>query len=45
MTEDSLDSKMWELVGYVERNGRFPDLITELTSKKPFLFADSRHPR
>ncbi|MCP4419387.1 MAG: hypothetical protein GY805_22465, partial [Chloroflexi bacterium] len=42
---DSLFSKMRELVGFVERNGRLPDLVTELTSKKPFLFDASKHSR
>ena len=39
---DSLDSRMRELVGTMERNGRFPDLVTEIASHKPFLFAESK---
>lgn len=39
---DSLDAKMRELVGHVERNGRFQDLVTAIASKRPFLFDDSK---
>ncbi|VAW37888.1 hypothetical protein MNBD_CHLOROFLEXI01-928 [hydrothermal vent metagenome] len=42
---NSLDSKMRDLVGYVERNGRLPDLVTEIINQRPSLFNKSGRPR
>jgi hypothetical protein len=39
---DSLDSRMRDLVEYMERNGRLPDLVTEIARQKPFLFNASK---
>ncbi|MFZ1397213.1 MAG: COR domain-containing protein [Candidatus Promineifilaceae bacterium] len=41
---DSLDDRMMALVGYVERHGRFQDLVTAIASKRPYLFHESRRP-
>jgi hypothetical protein len=39
---DELDARMVSLVGYVERHGRFQDLVTAIASKRPHLFNESR---
>ncbi|WP_420640976.1 COR domain-containing protein [Candidatus Leptofilum sp.] len=39
---DSLDAKMRELVTLVERENRYQDLVTEMVSKRPHLFNESR---
>lgn len=39
---DELDARMVSLVGYVERHGRFQDLVTAIASKRPYLFHESR---
>lgn len=39
---DELDARMVSLVGYVERHGRFQDLVTTIASKRPHLFHESR---
>ena len=39
---DELDARMLSLVGYVERHGRFQDLVTEMAGKRPYLFNESR---
>ncbi|MBK7894963.1 MAG: leucine-rich repeat domain-containing protein [Anaerolineaceae bacterium] len=41
---DELDGRMVSLVGYVERHGRFQDLVTAIASKRPYLFHESRRP-
>lgn len=41
---DALDDKMRELVTFVERDGRFQDLVTEMAGKRPHLFNESRRP-
>ena len=42
---DSLDSRMLSCVEYAKRHGRFQDLVTEIASKRPHLFDDSRRPK
>ena len=39
---DELDARMVSLVGYVERHGRFQDLVTAIVNKRPHLFNESR---
>ncbi|MCA9919900.1 MAG: hypothetical protein KC445_18210, partial [Anaerolineales bacterium] len=39
---DELDARMVSLVGYVERHGRFQDLVTVIAGKRPHLFNESR---
>ncbi|MBK8904132.1 MAG: leucine-rich repeat domain-containing protein [Anaerolineaceae bacterium] len=39
---DELDARMLSLVGYVERHGRFQDLVTAIAEKRPYLFDESR---
>lgn len=39
---ESLDGKMREVVRYVEDRNRYQDLVTEIASKRPHLFDDSK---
>ena len=41
---ESLHGQMTDCVGYVERHGRFQDLVTAIASKRPHLFNETRRP-